>query len=94
MLGFMKDTGALTRGMGNMEFGIEGTSLRLQYGIFNPDYPSVVKRKEFILDIDASAPGLTSLEQLVDQLGVLHEHIEEAFEGAIGEKLRKVMILP
>lgn len=94
MLGFVKDSNRITRAMGNMEFNFDGIGLRLQYGVFNPDYPAVVKRKEFILDIDASSPGLTSYEQFMEQLVTLHGHVTTVFELAIGERLRKAMMAP
>lgn len=37
-----------------MEYNIDGLMLKAQFGIPNPDYPSSVKQKEFIIDIDAA----------------------------------------
>jgi len=94
MLGFVKDSNRISRAIGNMEFNFDGIGLRLQYGVLNPDYPAVVKRKEFVLDMDAFSPGLASFGQMMDQLRALHEHVETVFENAIGGKLRKAMMIP
>jgi uncharacterized protein (TIGR04255 family) len=94
MLGFAGGTSNISRAMGNMEFNFEGIGLKIQYGVFNPDYPAVVKRKEFVLDIDAFSPGLASYGQFMEQLTTLHGHVENVFELAIGERLRKAMMAP
>lgn len=94
MLGFVKGGNRISRAMGNMEFNFDGTGLRLQYGVLNPDYPAVVKRKEFVLDMDAFSPGLASFQQIMDEIKALHEHIEAVFESAIGDRLRRAMMIP
>lgn len=94
MLGFVKGSNGVCRAMGNIEYSLDEIGLRLTYGVANPDYPAIVKRKEFILDIDAFSPGLTSYEELMSQVTRLHEHIEDMFELAIGERARKAMMLP
>lgn len=81
----------LTRAMTNVELVVDGIGLRYQYGVWNPDYPNLVRRKEFILDLDASAMGLASLSDARIQTQHLHEIVEETFERSIKDALRKLM---
>ena len=81
----------LARAMSDMELAVEGIGLRFQYGVWNPDYPNVVRRREFILDLDAFAMGLSSWSEALGQTAHLHEIAEETFERSIKDALRKVM---
>ena len=90
-LSFPGDGEGLTRAMSNMELVVDGIGLRFQYGVWNPDYPNIVRRKEFILDLDASAMGLASYSEACDQTVHLHNIVESTFERSIKDALRKTM---
>jgi uncharacterized protein (TIGR04255 family) len=57
----------------------------------NPDYPSPIKKKSFILDYDAYIVGLLTKAEINRNLEILHDEIEKMFELSITEKLRGMM---
>lgn len=85
------DPATISRTLSWIEFNYGESSLRLQYGMPNPDYPAPIRRKQFILDFDAFCRTILEqpdVERLLDQH---HEKITSAFEEVIGPKLRKQM---
>jgi uncharacterized protein (TIGR04255 family) len=90
-LSFPGEGEGLTRAMSNMELVVDGIGLRFQYGVWNPDYPNIVRRKEFVLDLDAYAMGLASFGEARDQTVHLHDIVESGFERSIKHALRKAM---
>lgn len=65
--------------------------LNFQYGMHNPDFPSRIKQKLFILDFDAYLQGLINKEEIKNYVEVAHQRIEELFENSITQGLRKLM---
>jgi uncharacterized protein (TIGR04255 family) len=65
--------------------------LNFQYGMHNPDFPSRIRRKLFILDLDASYQGLLSRDDIKSNIDTAHNRIEELFENVIREDLRRRM---
>lgn len=45
------------RGCFTVEYNFGEIYLKCQFGIANPDYPALIKRRQFILDIDAYSAG-------------------------------------
>lgn len=85
---------SISRAMSNMEYNFENYKLRFQYGIFNPDYPAKVKRKQFILDYDCYNDGLYENTNVITTfLDESHEKIKELFEESITDGLRDEMNL-
>lgn len=66
-------------------------SIRLQYGIANPDYPAIVKKPEFIIDIDAYIQIAHSLGESLAYMDLAHDHIQDIFEKSITSNLRESM---
>jgi len=66
-------------------------SILFQYGIFNPEYPNPVSRREFILDIDCSVSATIEKGEIIDRLVELNAVAEKTFENSIDDKLRKLM---
>ena len=65
--------------------------LRMQTGIYNPDYPAKIKKLDFILDLDAfidTPHVVTDVEGFFDDI---HEKIQEKFESCITDEMRKVL---
>ncbi len=74
-----------------LEFNYDDFNLRFQYGIYNPDYPSTIKRKEFVLDYDAFCSGILEKEEIKEYLLKFHSKIQYLFENSVTDKLRKEM---
>lgn len=96
MLGIIdthKDQGALSRVFHIVEFNYDYVKVKFQFGIPNPDYPALIKRKQFILDIDAYVQGALTKKDVEDSLVFAHTKIQELFESSISDVTRKKMQL-
>ena len=67
----------------------EDLVVRLQYGYLNPDYPSVLKRRNFIIDVDAYSVGIIYREDLADFIDNMHLEDQKCFEMMITDDFRK-----
>lgn len=65
--------------------------LNFQYGMHNPDFPSRIKQKLFILDFDAYFQGLFSKDEVKNCIDNAHERIEILYEKSITQDLRVLM---
>lgn len=74
-----------------MDFNYGDFSLRFQYGMPNPDYPSVICKKLFILDWDVFCTLLLRKEDVAERLDLFYSKVNSAFEQVITENLRKIM---
>jgi uncharacterized protein (TIGR04255 family) len=82
---------ALTRVFHNLEFNFGDHALRYQFGMHNPDYPAPIKKKTFVLDLDAYYEGLQDTDEIMNNLDKFHGRIQSLFELSITEKLRSIM---
>jgi uncharacterized protein (TIGR04255 family) len=69
----------------------EDTSVLLQYGIHNPDFPNPVARRQYILDIDCFISGTIERNEVTNHLSNLNIVATEIFENSIDQKLRELM---
>lgn len=74
-----------------LNFEDDDIMIKFQYGMHNPDYPSMIRKKIFVLDFDSYKTGSLSVEELKHLVPSLHSKTAELFEKAIDEKLRGVM---
>jgi uncharacterized protein (TIGR04255 family) len=74
------------------EFLFEDIRLRVQTGFFNPDYPAIIKRNHFVIDLDAYIDIPHLINDSESYFKILHDKIEEKFEQLITEKLRKEIL--
>jgi len=74
-----------------MELDLSDMRVRFQYGMHNPDYPSVIRRKQFILDYDAYREETQTGDELERNLMRFHSKIQELFEQSITDELRRIM---
>lgn len=81
----------LSRSFNNMEFNFDDYNTRFQYGIFNPDYPSKVKKNQFIMDFDSYSNKSLDIQDIPDQLNTLHSSIQDLFEDSITDEMRKIL---
>jgi uncharacterized protein (TIGR04255 family) len=92
MLHFSDNPKEISRAMSNLEYNYGEYNLKFQYGMFNPDYPAVVKRKQFILDFDSYYDGyIDNILETKEFLEKAHEKIVVLFENSIKEDLRSMM---
>ena len=73
------------------EYLIDEIKVRMQTGIFNPDYPAKIKNKEFVLDLDAYIDIPHVVTDAKDFFDRLHTAIQEKFESCITADLREVL---
>ena len=94
MLGIIdlhKEKKNVTRAFHILEFNFDPINLRFQFGIANPDYPAVVKRKQFVLDLDAYSMGAFEMSEIGSVIENSHSIIQDFFEQSITDKTRKMM---
>ena len=79
--------------MGQMVVKEEVADVVFNFGIWNPDYPSIITRNEFILDFDCfSKLPIESQDTKPSELAKdFNKRIETLFEASITDKLREEM---
>ena len=66
-------------------------NVRLQYGYLNPDYPSILKKEEFTIDIDAYSTGIIYAEDIEELIDNMHFEDQKCFEMMITDGFRDAM---
>jgi len=61
---------------------------RVQTGLFNPDYPAIIKRRHFVIDIDAYVDFPHKISDVENYLKDSHSGVQKMFESLITDKLR------
>jgi uncharacterized protein (TIGR04255 family) len=75
-----------------VEFNDNGQQLRFQFGIANPDFPSPICRRQFVLDLDAYFSGDLERDELDILIDRSHNEIQRIFESSITQKTRSFMM--
>lgn len=88
---FGPDIASFSRVFHNIEYNYKDYNFRFQFGMHNPDYPSIITKKIFILDFDAYYRGLFDPTQINDYCDKFHDKIQEYFELCITDELRTKM---
>ncbi len=79
----------LSRTMNRAEFLNQGKRIVLQYGFFNPSYPAILTKEDFVLDIDSiNTSVFGSYEDVNAAILQAHFSICELFENCISDRLR------
>lgn len=91
MYSLYEGEGEIARGFHNLTINDNDIMLRFQYGMYNPDFPSPIRKKLFILDYDAFYDGLQDIEDIKANIDIFHERIEALFENNIKDELRNLM---
>jgi uncharacterized protein (TIGR04255 family) len=81
----------LSRTFSVLELTEGEASFRFQYGMHNPDYPAVIRKKLFILDFDAYCNLQLNREEIPAYLDQFHVRINTLFESLITDGLRRKM---
>jgi uncharacterized protein (TIGR04255 family) len=74
-----------------VELSNPDSKLRIQFGMPNSDYPAPIRKKAFVLDLDAYCQDLIEHNQIPHRLDLLHTQIQEKFEFFILDNLRERM---
>lgn len=81
----------LTRNFHIVELKFDDISVRFQFGFPNTDYPAVIKRPIFVIDIDAYALTVHPISDSIQYIETAHGHIQKLFEESITADLRSKM---
>ncbi|MEW6410905.1 MAG: TIGR04255 family protein [Candidatus Zixiibacteriota bacterium] len=81
----------LTKAIQNVSWAYDDYNMNCNFGLHNPDFPATLRRKIFVLDLDAYVQGALELDDIKEKLDVFHQKIQELFEDSITEELRKVI---
>jgi len=73
------------------EYIYEDVKVRMQTGVYNPDYPARIKKRDFIIDIDAYSDTPHQFVEVGKTLDQLHQCIQVHFESSITRALREKM---
>ncbi|MGA7579385.1 MAG: TIGR04255 family protein [Desulfobaccales bacterium] len=85
------DRNTISRAFQVLELNYGDMNLRFQYGMINPDFPAVIRKKEFILDYDAFCSGLKTEIEIRDNINRFNLEIEKLFERCIKANLKEIM---
>jgi uncharacterized protein (TIGR04255 family) len=91
IIDFHEEKKFLTRVFHIVEYNFDGLSVKYQFGIANPDYPAQIKKKQFVLDIDAYSHGAFDFGDILNCVNDAHEKIQDIFERSITNKTRQLM---
>lgn len=87
----MMEAGNCSRSFLVSEYLYDEIKLRQQTGIYNPDYPATIKKKDFVVDIDAYIDTPHAFSDVAKLLDGLHEKIQFHFESCITSDMRKIL---
>lgn len=85
------DPNILTRSFHIVERNHGEFRSKLQYGMINPDFPAIIKKKSFIIDTDHVNLSLLNPDEIRQALPVLHTAAKTLFESVIKDDLRDLM---
>jgi len=88
-LPFKAYTRNLTRNFHIVELKFDDIDVRFQYGFPNNDFPAVIRRPIFVIDIDAYSATVHTVGESVGCVKTAHEHIQRLFEESITDELRR-----
>lgn len=80
------------RSMHMNEYRIDEMIMNFRYGMFNPEYPNLLRKNDFVLDFDFfSNDVIDSFDGIIHVLDKGHYEIQALFERSITDSLREVM---
>ena len=85
------DESKIARCWNNIILNFDDFILNIRYGMHNPDFPTPIRKKIFILDYDAHVTNLQDISDIKQNLGIFHDKIISSFESHIKEDLRTIM---
>jgi uncharacterized protein (TIGR04255 family) len=91
IIDFHEEKQYMSRAFHILEYNFDGQALKFQFGIINPDYPAVIRKRHFVLDLDSYFHGAYDFDQVWSSLDAAHEKIQSFFEKSITDKTRTLM---
>lgn len=85
------DENELVQSINKTNLEIQDYEFVFQFGQFNPDYPNISSKKDFVLDYDCILVDREPFENIFINLNKMHEIIYNRFENDIEEGLREKM---
>ncbi len=82
----------VSRAFHELQLIISDMRIKFQYGMHNPDFPSVIKKKIFVLDYDGYYEYLQDQNEIMRNLSNINTEIENLFKKSIGPKLEEIML--
>jgi len=79
----------LTRAVGISEYNLGDCLMRFQFGMPNPDYPSPLRQKMFLLDYDCFVETPVDSGEVLSVMDAMRQRIEALFEASITPALRR-----
>ena len=86
-----EDKSKIAKCFNNIIFNFEDFIVNFNYGMHNPDFPTPIRKKIFILDYDAYVTTLQDLSDIQENIIQFHDKIEYFFENHIKEGLRVIL---
>lgn len=86
-----EDKSKIAKCFNNIIFNFEDFIVNFKYGMHNPDFPTPIRKKIFILDYDAYVTTLQDLSDIQENIIRFHDEIENFFENHIKEGLRVIL---
>jgi len=90
-LQFLGDPDSLSRLVITAEFRGENYRARVHAGIPNTDFPGLIRRKQFILDIDVYQQQAIDQSDIMGMVDVFHDIATQHFESSITDGLREYL---
>jgi uncharacterized protein (TIGR04255 family) len=91
MVGFNGRQANLSRAFHILEYNFDEIGLKCQFGVANPDYPAVARRRQFVLDMDAYSFSACDVDDIPRVVGEAHSLVQDFFESSIGDQTRKLL---
>jgi len=88
---FFDEAQPLTRLMQAAELKFGDIDVNFQFGMPNPDHPAIIRRPQFVLDVDAYVQSAHAPAESLRLMEQAHAHIQKLFENSITGKLRELM---
>lgn len=82
---------SLARSMHQIVAKKDNLNVQLHYGIFNPEFPAPLARRDFVIDIDCYRDELIPSNEVLSTVIALNEMCEARFEACISDGLRALM---
>ena len=74
------------------EYRINDMRLNFRYGMYNPQYPNIMRENSFTLDYDCFCDSVISgFDALLAHIVKGHDEIQDLFESSITDSLREKM---
>ena len=87
---FLTEKEKLSKLISQVIYNIDDYKVFFNYGMHNSDYPSVIGRKEFVLDYDCVIDNINATDVLT-YLNIFNLRVNTMFEYCIDDELRKLM---